>query len=378
MKHLAIISTMEGLPWGGSEYLWSQTAAKLAGMGVRISINFSGKFAASKTLESLSEQGASITHRSTGLASKIDQKILRKVAPSMNEIHRWLNRKNPDLVLISSGFQHDYPSCFFSRVCRECGVAYSILLHAASKHLWFNGSEITRYRDMYKGAKHCFFVSQENRQIIENSLGIELAKKSTIVNNPISKALRRQIDFPSTDETVALACVGRLQFAAKGQDLVLQTLGLEKWTERDLKVFFYGEDHGNLTQLKELIKKWDLEKKAIYKGFLDSRDRIWSRCHGLILPSRHEGVPMVTVEAMLAGRIPIVTDCGRNAELISEGETGFLIESPSVQAVDRALDSFWKRRDDWPTIGANASHHMQNEYPDDPISDFSGQLINQL
>jgi hypothetical protein len=58
-----------------------------------------------------------------------------------------------------------------------------------------------------------------------------------------------------------------------------------------------------------------------------------TRCHALVLTSRCEGLPLSLVEAMLSGRVPIVTDVGGNREVVNEA-CGFLAASASEAAVD--------------------------------------------
>ncbi|WP_167332671.1 glycosyltransferase [Rhizobium freirei] len=57
----------------------------------------------------------------------------------------------------------------------------------------------------------------------------------------------------------------------------------------------------------------------------------------IIMPSRFEGLPLTVIEAMMLGAVPIVTDVGALAELISDGENGYLIQGMDVvsQMIDR-------------------------------------------
>jgi glycosyltransferase involved in cell wall biosynthesis len=57
----------------------------------------------------------------------------------------------------------------------------------------------------------------------------------------------------------------------------------------------------------------------------------------LALPAHHEGQPMVILEALACGVPTIATAVGAIPETITHGETGFLIEQPSVADLARYL-----------------------------------------
>jgi glycosyltransferase involved in cell wall biosynthesis len=81
-------------------------------------------------------------------------------------------------------------------------------------------------------------------------------------------------------------------------------------------------------------------------GFATPRD-IWRENHVLVLASRAEGLPIVVVEAMLCGRICIVTDVGNNTEVIEDGVDGSIAKCASATGIRDALERAWERRTEW-------------------------------
>ena len=92
-----------------------------------------------------------------------------------------------------------------------------------------------------------------------------------------------------------------------------------------------------------------------FAGFVSDVSAIWSSHHGLILPSRCEGLPIVLVEAMLSGRVPVVTDVGGNAEVVEDGVTGYLAAAATEDSLDDAMERAWNERHRWREIGAAAA-----------------------
>jgi glycosyltransferase involved in cell wall biosynthesis len=124
--------------------------------------------------------------------------------------------------------------------------------------------------------------------------------------------------------------------------------------------------------LQNMARHLQLERVG-FPGFTDP-ETIWRQHHGLVLPSRAEGLPLAQVEAMLCGRPVIVADAGGTAEILVDGVQGFLARSASVVELDAALERAWQRRHDWPAIGQAAADHIRSIYPPDPCAVFADQL----
>jgi glycosyltransferase involved in cell wall biosynthesis len=102
----------------------------------------------------------------------------------------------------------------------------------------------------------------------------------------------------------------------------------------------------------------------------------WDEYHALLLPSRSEGLPLVVQEAMAAGRISIAGNAGGTAELVKDGENGFLGE-PNLESFTQALERAWERRSSWEELGTVAFQDFNSFYPTDAVPAFS-QTIQSL
>ena len=112
-----------------------------------------------------------------------------------------------------------------------------------------------------------------------------------------------------------------------------------------------------------------------FAGFVRDVPAIWSAHHGLILPSRCEGLPIALVEAMLSGRVPVVTDVGGNAEVVEDGATGYLAAAPTEDALDDAMERAWNERHRWREIGAAAAARIRTLIPREPERCFAKRLV---
>jgi glycosyltransferase involved in cell wall biosynthesis len=73
-----------------------------------------------------------------------------------------------------------------------------------------------------------------------------------------------------------------------------------------------------------------LGQRGDARGLLDAADVF-------VLPSRHEGMPLVLLEAMDAGLPVVATRVIGSAEVVAEGETGLLVRPRDAAALERAL-----------------------------------------
>ena len=127
--------------------------------------------------------------------------------------------------------------------------------------------------------------------------------------------------------------------------------------------------------LIELIQFLDLSETVFLGGQVADPATIWQTHHALVLPSRSEGLPLALVEAMLCGRPAIATSAGGVAELLLDNITGFLAATPTVDALDEALERAWFRRTEWPQVGRLAAQHVRDTVPANAAALFRDKLL---
>jgi glycosyltransferase involved in cell wall biosynthesis len=227
---------------------------------------------------------------------------------------------------------------------------------------------------MYADARACYFVSEHNLRLTEEQFGAALPR-ARVVRNPFLVPWARRHDWPSGG-VLRLACVGRLFVMEKGQDLLLRVLARDKWRQRPLSVTIVGA--GPHRAALEAMAAYHRVERVSFAGFLDDIQGIWNDHHGLILPSRCEGLPLVLVEAMLSGRVAIATDVAGISEVLEDGATGFLAAAATEDALDAALERAWARRDEWQAIGARAAERIRELVPEDPAAALAQMLLGEV
>lgn len=361
--------------WGGSEELWSLAAMALARQGHKVTVLKYKINAPGGRLGELRELGCRIGEL-TGpewLPRQVRTlgSILWPVARRMSDhvLARTLRAARPRLAVISQGI--NYEGWMAATACRKLDIPYVLISQKADNLYWPGDSMLEEWREAYRHAAQALFVSRHNLELTQEQLGLELPR-AEVVANPFRAEWSSPLRWPDTAEPLRLACVGRLDAREKGQDLVLRVLAKPQWRGRPVTVSFFGSGH-NAKALQGMARYLKLDN-VDFAGFTDAPENIWSDHHALLLASRCEGLPLSLVEAMLSGRPAIITDAGGSGEMVVDGETGFLAATPTVEALDDAMERAWTARDRWPQIGLAAAALARSRMPRDPAQALAERL----
>jgi len=369
---IAFYSTMGGMPWGGSEELWSRAAAVLLARGHQVCVNYRRRRQLVAPLEKLRQLGAEVYWRRGALYGRSVRRVLEKLNLGQQPYARWLKHARPDFVLVSVGYHVD--DVAITQTCRLLGIPYGLVVQAASPYQFVEPRAYEGLRAAYGGAARLYFVSGQNRDVLEANLALDLSD-SEIVDNPFNMRADAAPAWPADDKLWKLACVARIHFQSKAQDLLVDVLRRPKWRSRPLQVALWGHDGGNLRQVEALIALHGLERQLVVAGFSNDIEALWRDHHALILPSRFEGNALAMIEAMMCGRAPIVTNVGRVAELVDDNRTGFIAPAPTAELLDQALERAWQLRHEWKTMGALAAQTIRERHSQRPAEDFAEAIL---
>jgi glycosyltransferase involved in cell wall biosynthesis len=375
-RRFAFISS--NFTWGGSEILWSAAAEALArdGHGVTVYKNrLPRREGHVPALRSASCRLIELA-RFPFLPNKL-YSFAAMFTPYLSVAYQALHlhvslrvRRRPDLVVLSQGGNHD--GWLLGGVCRRLGVPYVLICQKATDLYWPQDRWLPEVRAIYAGARHAFFVSEHNRTLTEEQIGQRI-EGASVVRNPFLVPWDSAPAWPDSGSGYRFACVGRLYPKEKGQDIVLRVLASEKWRGRPVSLTFYGD--GEQRQGLEAMARLLGLTNVSFAGYRDDVSTIWADNHALVLPSRAEGLPLVLVEAMLCGRVPIVTDVAGSTEVVADGRTGFVAAAAAEASFDEALERAWQRREEWPAIGAAAAAEIRRLVPRDPGGTLADALL---
>ncbi len=373
MRTYLFIAANEGAKWGGSEILWSSAAERLVRCGneVRVSVKDWGETI--PQIEHLRSVGCEVVYRR---APAILARLARRVLPLADYSRKHVRAvgRDVDLVVISQGANSD--GLTWIEAVGAAGFKYAIVAQAAAEQWWPEDEVAERLAVGYEGARRAYFVSQANVNLSQCQFASQL-RNAQVVRNPFNVRYDARPAWPSDSaEGMSLACVSRLDAGHKGHDILLGVLNLPRWRERSIRMSFVGQgvhERG----LRKNVERLGLTSVE-FTGHTDDIEAVWSRHHALVLASRHEGMPLALVEAMLCGRAAIVTDVAGHKELVRDGVNGFLAKAPTVELLDEAMNRAWMSRGLLREIGERAASDVRNWVGKDPAADFAKELESLL
>ena len=373
MAKIAIISTLEGSPWGGSEYLWATTAEEALNEGHEVFISLRDWSVDYPLVVQLQKRGAQLFPRpqSTSLSSKLLRKA-NQFLPFINSSYQPIFDCKPDIICISQS--NTYDTTYYSNLLKlitSSSIPYLIICHLNQDTVFFsNNSNRSVAQKLLKDASRVLFVSKQNLQLAERQLAQSL-HNAVVVKNPVNLIDHSLVDFPQKS-IVSFAVVARLAVAHKGQDILFEALSSDVWKDRDWQCCLYGSGPDQ-AYLEALSHHYGITDRIKFMGHINNVRDIWADNHILVLSSRCEGTPLALVEAMLCARPAIVTDVGGNAEWVEEPDTGFIAEACTAKSFSAALERAWLGLDNWPLMGIKAHEYAKTKF--DP---YSGNSLLKL
>lgn len=189
------------------------------------------------------------------------------------------------------------------------------------------------YSSSLKGANFVFFQNEDNlnffrRKINKNKIGL-------LPGSGVNLTQFKPLDYP-TDKSVNFLFLARIM-KEKG---IEEFLSVAKKIRKDFKdVYFHIA--GFIDGDYERIIEDEVQKgNVIYHGMVDDVTEIFKDTHCLILPSYHEGMSNVMLEACASARPVIASNIPGCKEIVDNNTTGFLCESRSVDSLYHATLKF--------------------------------------
>ena len=368
-KYLFVASNEWG-NWGGSELLWSLAAERLARQGAEVRVSVPVLARSVPQVQRLESAGCRIFYRPNFPPPlyRWGQRVFRFL-PEYRLAQFRKACAGADLVVISQGSFGDV--IWWLEAFQAEGLKFAIIVQSASDLWWPDDALAGRLAVGYERAVCIYFVSQDTMALSKRQLATSLSR-GKVVRNPFNVSYDAQLSWPDSKYELSLACIGRLDGATKGHDLLLQVLALPHWRARSVHVSVIGKGINErvLRALADELKINSVE----FTGHQSDIDAVWKAHHALVLPSRFEGMPLVVVEAMLCGRPCIATDVGGSRELIRDGINGFLAKAATVEMLDDAMNRAWDNRSQLKEMGAQASADAHAFVPREPVEHFVRDL----
>lgn len=143
--------------------------------------------------------------------------------------------------------------------------------------------------------------------------------------------IRKELDL-SEDAFIVLS-IGELN-SNKNQKTIIEAMNLLKDSTIHYVLCGKGDE---LENLQKLVEKYRLSKNIHFLGYRKDVVDICSQSDIYVMPSRREGLPVASLEAMYCG-LPLITSNIRGlVDVMQDGNSGYLCEPNDVEAFAKAI-----------------------------------------
>ena len=196
------------------------------------------------------------------------------------------------------------------------------------------------YRVALRRADKVFFLNSSNKQFFCDSGLIRAEQAHLLMGEGVNLSDYPQVPLPNNDPPVFLL-IARLLKAKGIREYAGASQQLQAQGCRCRCLLLGPEDEGEDAISAEELHLWQASGHIEYLGFSsDGSYDYLSRADCVVLPSYHEGMSRVLMEAAAVGRPLITTRVPGCQELVDEGISGWLCPAQDSAALARSMMQF--------------------------------------
>jgi UDP-glucose:(heptosyl)LPS alpha-1,3-glucosyltransferase len=156
--------------------------------------------------------------------------------------------------------------------------------------------------------------------------GIDTERFNLGVRKRARADMRQRLGIPN-DEVVLLFVSNN--FKRKGLDLIIRAMANTEERGRRLRLLVVGS--GRVSRFRRLAYRRKVAERVIFAGATQAIEYYYAAADIFVLPTRYDPFAVVCLEAMACGLPVVTTRTNGAAELISDGENGFILESGRME-----------------------------------------------
>ena len=270
-----------------------------------------------------------------------------------------LKEVKPDLVLTYT----IKPNIYGGLACRMAHIPYAVNITGLGSAIenggWLKRFVLTLYKPALKGAKVVFFENAGNRDTLA-ATGV-VPKGHDVVLNGAGVNLEDYPYQPYPQEgPVRFLFVGRVMHE-KGVD---ELFAAAKRTKQE---YGDGVEFHIVGSFEEgyKLRMDELEKAGVakYHGCQSDMKRFYALASCVVLPSYHEGMSNVLLEAAASGRPLITSDIPGCREAVEDGVSGYLCPAKDADALYDAMQRFAEQPECWRAeMGRRGRERMEQKF----------------
>ena len=265
---------------------------------------------------------------------------------------------SPDVVLTYT----IKPNIYGSLCCRLKRIPYIVNITGLGS-VFEDGGLLQKlvvclYRISLKGASCIFFQNETNRKIFK-SFKIRGKTDRLVPGSGVNLERHKFEEYPAKEEPVSFLYVGRIMKEKGIDELLYAAEEIKKeFPEADFELVGYYED-----DYRELIEEKQKAGIVNLTGYQKEIHPYYTKASAVVMPSYHEGMSNVILEASATGRPVLATDIPGCREGFDEGVTGIGFAPRDQEAFLDAVKKFMRLSyEERKIMGVNARKKVEREF----------------
>lgn len=242
---------------------------------------------------------------------------------------------SPDVVLTYT----IKPNIYGGIACRFCHIPYIAnitgLGSAVEAENFFGKMLVRFYRWALKKAKCIFFQNVSNKEFFVKC-GLKHNNIKVLPGSGVNIEEHCYEEYPAESDKLIFLFIGRLM-RDKGVIELLEAAKQikSKYENIEFRLVGFCEE-----EFEKELKERNVEEYVSLYGQQDDVHSFIKGCHAVILPSYHEGMANVLLEAAACGRPVLASDIPGCQETFEEECSGFGFSPRSVESLKEAIEKF--------------------------------------
>ena len=278
-----------------------------------------------------------------------DSKLFRQYRAMLKEV-------KPDLVLTYT----IKPNIYGGLACRMAHIPYAVNITGLGSAIenggWLKKFVLALYKPALKGAKVIFFENAGNRDTLV-ATGVVPNGRDVVLNG----AGVNLEDYPyqpyPQEGPVRFLFVGRVMHEKGVDELFAAAKRMKQQYSDSVEFHIVGSFEEAYKPVMDELEKAGTVK---YHGYQSDMKSFYAMASCIVLPSYHEGMSNVLLEAAASGRPLITSDIPGCREAVENGVSGYLCPAKDADALYDAMQRFAKQPESWRVeMGHRGRERMQ-------------------
>lgn len=253
---------------------------------------------------------------------------------------KMLKEEAPDRVFTYSIKPNLYAGC----LCQRLHIPYCAQvqgLGSSFQKKWSAKLAAMWYRRALGKAEWVFFENAANAEYFRKEKIVQKERQTVLGGAGVNLEYYEQKPYPSEANGIHVLFLGRIM-KEKGVDELFEAAKNLKKQYGDRILFelagFFEEGY------REKVEQLSKDGILSFYGFRQDPRPLYEAAHVVVLPSYHEGMSNVLLEAAATGRALITSDIPGCRESVEDGKNGYLCRAGDAESLEQAIRKFMEQK----------------------------------